>query len=116
MAHVQRRLFALANAIAGPVLRQPLVQRLPGMHVCVVRYRGRRSGAPFTLDAWYRRTDDGVRIDVAMAQHKTWWRNFTARPHPIEVEIDGTRYVGTGLVGRSPPEKVWVDVRFDQPT
>ncbi len=59
---------ALIDApVIGPVVRRGMIN---------IRYVGRRSGRTIQTPVGYRRTDDGVVINVMWPDDKTWWRNF----------------------------------------
>lgn len=71
--------FWLTNRVANPVLRRVLRSRLGrrmGRGLAVLRYTGRRTGAPHELVCQYARAGDTVWVLVAKATEKTWWRNL----------------------------------------
>lgn len=77
----------LANRAVAAVLASP-VHRLLSSRVCLVRYRGRRSGRPFATPTQYVRHDDGIVILVARPHDKTWWRNFSGTGHRLDVLLE----------------------------
>lgn len=110
---VARAALQGVNTIIRPVLSNPRVQQLIGHRTCLVRYTGRRSGRQIGLTVWYRRTPEGVAIEVGAPGQKVWWRNFRGTGHPIEVVIDEVTHRGTG---RAVDESgVRVEVTFDDP-
>ena len=76
-----------ANRLLIPLLESSLGDTL-GRRLAVVDYVGRRSGLPHRLVVRYVARGRSVRIAVAMAEHKTWWRNFET-PHPLTLRLAG---------------------------
>lgn len=112
MDGVRRRVTATLNRLAEPVIANPSLMRRFGVHVCEVRYIGRRSGRPVRLTAWWHPESGGGRIDVAMPKDKTWWRNFLDGA-PIEVTVDGVARAGVARAVEEPSGKVHVDITFE---
>ena len=110
MAHQE----PVVNRATRSMLRLPIVGGLIRKSTCIIHYRGRSSGQEFSTPVWFRRTDTGIRIRVGTPDKKQWWKNFRTTPHPIEVEIDGTRRHGTGLVDRNESGRVVVNVTGDK--
>ena len=81
----------VTNRVVNPVLRRllrtPLGRGL-GRLLAVLRYTGRRTGAPHELVCQYVRDGDRVWILVGQAEHKTWWRNLRT-PAPVELWLAG---------------------------
>ena len=98
----RKRTFFLTNAGANrviiPLLNNSAGVRL-GRRLAVVEYVGRRSGQRHQLVAQYVRHGETVRIDVGMAEHKTWWRNFQ-EPHQMRVRLAGAEHHATAHVVR----------------
>ncbi len=112
MHGVRRRVAAALNRLAEPVIANASLMRRFGVHVCEVRYIGRRSGRPVRLTAWWHPEPSGGRIDVATPGNKTWWRNFRDGA-PIEVTVDGVTRTGVARAVEEPSGKVHVDVAFE---
>lgn len=112
MHGVRRRVATALNRLAEPVISNPSLMRRFGVHVCDVRYTGRRSGRPVRLTAWWHPESGGGRIDVAMPQDKTWWRNFRGGA-PIEITVAGVTRAGLARAVEEPTGKVHVDVAFE---
>jgi hypothetical protein len=89
----------VANRLAIPFLRSSAGTRL-GRRLAVVDYVGRRSGKPHQLVAHYVRDGAIVRIQVGMADRKTWWRNFQ-EPWPVHLRLEGVEHHASGHVLRS---------------
>jgi hypothetical protein len=72
--------FALFNRTVNvglvALLRAPILHHLVSHGVAEITVTGRRSGLSRTLPVFYRQQGDTVRIQVAMAQRKLWWRNL----------------------------------------
>ena len=69
--------MSFANTVVAAVLRSPLHGMLSGS-TDLVRYTGRRTGAPHVTPTQYARRGDDLVILVARPESKSWWRNFTA--------------------------------------
>ncbi len=81
-----------------PLLRIPFLKRTVFKSMTDITYTGRRSGKRVTLPIVFeRRGDDQVVVGVAMADRKTWWRNFASGPEPIGIRLDGVDRTGTGV-------------------
>lgn len=113
MGNVRRRVLTALNAVALPIISNPVVMRWFGVMVCEIRYTGRRSGRNVHLTAWWHPGPEGGRIDVAAPADKTWWRNFRGSGGPIEITLDGTTRVGTARAVRDEAGRVRVEVTFD---
>lgn len=79
---------AAANRLLIPLLNSSGGRRL-GRRLAVVEYAGRRTGLRHTLVAIYATDGSTVRINVGMAESKTWWRNFE-EPRLIQLRLAGT--------------------------
>jgi hypothetical protein len=93
------------NRCLIPFLESRYGRRL-GKQLAVVRYDGRRSGAPHQLVTQYVQDGATVRIEVGRADGKTWWRNFQSR-HPIDLHLAGVDHHLTARVVRE-GDHVWV--------
>ena len=79
------RLRRLPNRVVGAILDSSL-HRLLSRSLCVIRYRGRRTGAVHQTPTQYVRQGDDVLILVARASQKNWWRNFRS-PDGWELDL-----------------------------
>jgi hypothetical protein len=61
----------------------------------------------------YRRTGDEVTIGVALADAKSWWRNFLGDGGPISLRLDRTDRSGHAVARRDDRGRVTVAVRLD---
>jgi hypothetical protein len=95
--------IALIDApVVGPVVRRGIIN---------VRYVGRRSGKTIETPVGYRRTTDGVIINVMSPQNKTWWRNFLGDGGPITVlGLDGRDRIAHAVANRDATGRVSVTV------
>jgi hypothetical protein len=97
--------IALIDApVVGPVVRRGIIN---------VRYVGRRSGKTIETPVGYRRTTDGVIINVMSPQNKTWWRNFLGDGGEITLlKFDGRDRTGHAIADRDANGTVSVAVRL----
>lgn len=104
---VMNKLFvALIDApVIGPVVRRGMIN---------IRYVGRRSNKTFETPIGYRRTDDGVVINVMSPDNKTWWRNFLGDGAPITLVKfdDGQDRTGHAIATRDAKGRVSVAVKL----
>jgi hypothetical protein len=102
---VNKLFVALIDApVVGSVVRRGLIN---------IRYVGRRSGKTIQTPVGYRRTGDGVVINVVSPNSKTWWRNFLGEGGPITLlKFDGADRVGHAVADRDANGRVKVTVRF----
>lgn len=103
------RAWFWTNRVANPVLRRLLrtpLGRALGRSLAVVRYTGRRTGAPHELVCQYVRDGGHVWVVVGHADRKTWWRNLRS-PAPVELWLAGRHVRGTAVavVGAEEPEE-----------
>jgi hypothetical protein len=96
---------ALIDApVVGPVVRRGIIN---------VRYVGRRSGKTIQTPVGYRRTADGLIINVMSPQNKTWWRNFLGDGGEITLlKFDGRDRTGHAIANRDSKGAVSVAVRL----
>jgi deazaflavin-dependent oxidoreductase (nitroreductase family) len=91
-----RRPLGMMNSAVLALLHSPLHGLLdPGL--CVLTYRGRRTGRRVTLPVVYARDGDRIVVLVGDAPDKQWWRNFTS-PAPVEVRRGVRSRTGTARV------------------
>lgn len=91
--------------VVGPLVRRGLIK---------IRYVGRRSGKTIQTPVGYRRSGDGIVINVMSPDSKTWWRNFLGEGGPITLlNFDGADRTGHAIAGRDAKGRVKVEVRLD---
>jgi hypothetical protein len=91
--------------IVGPLVRRGLIK---------IRYVGRRSGKTIQTPVGYRRSGDGIVINVMSPDSKTWWRNFLVEGGPITLlNFHGADRTGHAIAGRDEKGRVKVAVRLD---
>ena len=106
MVGVMNKLFvALIDApVLGPVVRRGMIN---------IRYVGRRSGKTIETPIGYRRTADGIVINVMSPDNKTWWRNFLGDGGPITLlKFDGQDRTGHAVANRDANGRVSVSVKL----
>ena len=104
------------NSAAVALINAPVLGRLVGRGLVVIRYTGRRSGRTFDTPVGYRRSGDTITIGVASPDSKSWWRNFLGAGAPITlVGLDGRDRTGHAVANRDPHGRVTVTVQLDQP-
>ncbi len=103
MVPVSSRAFFMTNVVANrvliPVLKSRAGQRL-GRQLAVVEYLGRHSGRRHRLVTQYVLDGQTVRVAVGNAERKTWWRNFQAAHHPVQLRLAGEAHDATAHVVR----------------
>lgn len=103
-AAVIMRVVPVSNRIVAGVLQSPFHRLLSGS-ICLVRYRGRRSGREITTPTQYARFEDEVIILVGRAEEKTWWRNFRdERDLELLLRRRWQPMTGLAVVGADRPE------------
>jgi hypothetical protein len=91
--------------ILGPFVRRGMIN---------IRYVGRRSGKTIQTPVGYRRSGDGIVINVMSPDNKTWWRNFLGEGGPITLlKLDGRDRSGLAVADRDDKGRVKVTVRLD---
>lgn len=104
------------NAAAVGLSRLPVLDRLIGHGVVVIRYTGRRSGRTFETPVSVRLDGTKVTINVMTPDNKNWWRNFLGEGGPVTlVNLDGKDRTGHAVAHRDDQGKVAVTVRLDEP-
>ncbi len=104
------------NAAAVGLTRVPVLGRLIGNGVVVIRYTGRRSGQSFETPVSVKRDGNQVTINVMAPDQKNWWRNFTGDGGPLTfVNLDGRSQAGHAVAHRDARGKVAVTVQLDAP-
>jgi hypothetical protein len=113
MAHLAALTNRLANRVLIPLLESPFGNRL-GRRLALLDYVGRRSGQPHRLVVMYVTEGRFVRITVGMAEHKTWWRNFST-PHPVTLRLAGIdHHVFAHVVHEGEQTQVVADLEFTE--
>ena len=91
---IQSLLYATLNPPMRALLKSPL-HGLASRNLCLLRYRGRRSGRPFETPLSFMREDRLVRM---LSSHETrWWLNFLDGPVDVEVEIARETFRGRAV-------------------
>ncbi|OCB25715.1 hypothetical protein A5674_01885 [Mycobacterium malmoense] len=91
--------------VVGPLVRRGLIK---------IRYVGRRSGKTIQTPVGYRRSGDGIVINVMSPDSKTWWRNFLGEGGPITLlNFDGADHTGHAIARRDEKGRVKVEVRLN---
>ncbi|KWX25205.1 nitroreductase/quinone reductase family protein [Mycolicibacterium wolinskyi] len=104
------------NSAAVGLTRVPVLGRLVGDNVVVIRYQGRRSGQTFETPVSVRRDGDQATIHVMAPDNKNWWRNFLGEGGPITfLNLDGRERTGHAVAHRDAEGKVAVTVQLDAP-
>jgi hypothetical protein len=85
------------NALCIQLLQWPVRFGLDA-HLCVLRFRGRRTGRVVTLPVGYSaRCEHSLVVRVGRAEEKSWWRNFSDE-HPVDVLLRGQWRHGLGRI------------------
>ena len=102
---VNRLFVGLIDApILGPFVRRGLIN---------IRYVGRRSGTTIETPVGYRRSEDGIVINVTSPDNKMWWRNFLGEGGPITLlKLDGADRAGHAVADRDEKGRVKVTVQL----
>jgi hypothetical protein len=107
-------LVRIVNGAAVSLINAPLIGRVVGRGLVVIRYVGRRSGKTFEIPVGYRRSGGDIVIGAAMPDSKNWWRNFLGAGGPITlVNLDGRDRNGHAVANRDAKGRVSVTVRLD---
>ncbi|MCV7038296.1 hypothetical protein BST36_11040 [Mycolicibacterium moriokaense] len=78
------------NKMFGALIDAPVLGPLVRRAMINIRYVGRRSGKTIETPIGYRRTPEGIVINVMSPDSKTWWRNFLGDGAPITlVKFEG---------------------------
>ena len=103
---VNKLFVALIDApVVGPLVRRGLIN---------IRYVGRRSGKTVQTPVGYRRSADGIVINVMSPDDKMWWRNFLGEGGPITLlKLDGQDRTGHAIASRDENGRVKVAVQLD---
>jgi hypothetical protein len=97
------------------LLNAPVIGRIVGRGLVVIRYVGRRSGNTFETPVGYRRSGNTLTINVTAPDAKNWWRNFVGEGGAITlVNLDGADRSGHARASRDENGRVSVVVRIDE--
>ena len=103
----------VVNRVFVGLIKAPLVGRIVGRGLVVIRYVGRRSGKAFAIPVGYRRSGNTVTINVAAPDSKNWWRNFLGEGGPITLlDLNGQDRNGHAVAERDAKGRVSVTVRL----
>ncbi|NNH74866.1 nitroreductase family deazaflavin-dependent oxidoreductase [Nocardia uniformis] len=100
------------NGAVVALIDAPVIGRLMGRGFVVITYVGRRSGKTISTPVNYRRKGDTLTIGVAMADKKTWWRNFLGEGGPISLHLNGVDRTGHAVARRDERGRVTVKVQL----
>jgi hypothetical protein len=91
---IQSLLYATLNPPVRALLRSPL-HGIASSNLCLLSYRGRRTGRHYTTPLSFTREGRLVRL---LTSHNThWWRNFVGGSAPVEIEIARVSHHGTAI-------------------
>jgi hypothetical protein len=100
--------YAALNGPMRALLRSPL-HWIASRNLCLLRYRGRRSGRTYTTPLSFMRTGDRV---LLLTSHRTRWsQNFLDGPTDVTVEIGRVPYRGKARTIREDGEELREGVR-----
>lgn len=104
----------IVNDAAVFLINAPVIGRLIGRGLVVIRYVGRRSGKTFEIPVGYRRSGGNLIIGVTAPDAKSWWRNFLGDGEPITLlNLNGRDRNGHAVANRDARGRVSVTVRLD---
>lgn len=107
-------LAGIINTVFDGLIDAPVVGPLVRRGLIKIRYVGRRSGKTIQTPVGYRRSGDGIVINVMSPDSKTWWRNFLGEGGPITLlNFGGADRTGHALASRDEKGRVKVVVRLD---
>lgn len=107
-------IVGIVNKLFVSLIDAPVVGGLVRRGLINIRYVGRRSGKTIQTPVGYRRSDDGIGINVMSPDSKTWWRNFLGEGGPITlVNLDGADRTGHAVANRDAKGRVSVTVKLD---
>jgi hypothetical protein len=106
-------IVGLVNKMFVGLIDAPLIGQVVRRGMINIRYVGRRSGKTIETPIGYRRTDDGIVINVMSPDNKTWWRNFLGDGGPITLlKFDGRDRTGHAVARRDAKGRVSVAVKL----
>jgi hypothetical protein len=87
-------LYATLNPPIRALLRSP-IHGVASKHLCILSYRGRRSGRKFETPLSFMREGNLVRL--LSSRETRWWLNFKDEAVDVEVEIARETFKGKAL-------------------
>lgn len=107
-------LVGIFNKFFVALIDAPVIGSLVRRGMINIRYVGRRSGKTIETPVGYRRSADGIVINVMSPDNKTWWRNFLGEGGPITLlKLDGQDRTGHAVANRDDSARVSVAVALD---
>lgn len=107
-------LVGIVNKLFVALIDAPVVGSLVRRGMINIRYVGRRSGKTIQTPVGYKRSGDGVVINVMSPDNKTWWRNFLGEGGSITLlKLDGQDRTGHAIASRDDKGRVKVAVALD---
>lgn len=104
---------SVINAFAVSLINAPVLGRLVGQGLVVVRYTGRRSGKTIEIPVGYLGRGNVVTINVAAPNGKTWWRNFLGSGSELTLlNFRGADRTGHAVATRDAKGRVKVTVQL----
>ncbi len=104
-------IVGIMNKLFVTLIDAPVLGSVVRRGIINVRYVGRRSGKTIETPVGYRRTPDGVVINVMSPDNKTWWRNFLGDGGEITLlKFDGGDRRGHAVAHRDAYGRVSVTV------
>jgi hypothetical protein len=110
------RIAEVVNDAAAFLINAPVIGKVFGRGLVVIRYVGRRSGKTFETPVGYRRSAGSLVIGVMAPDAKNWWRNFLGEGAPITLlnfNGNGTDRSGHAIAKRDGRGRVSVTVQLD---
>lgn len=106
-------IVGLMNKLFVALIDAPVIGGVVRRGMINIRYVGRRSGRMIETPIGYRRTGDGIVINVMSPDKKTWWRNFLGDGGEITlVKFDGSDRTGHAVANRDAAGRVSVAVKL----
>jgi hypothetical protein len=87
-------LYATLNPPMRALLRSP-IHGVASKHLCILSYRGRRTGRKFETPLSFMRVGNLVRL--LSSRETRWWLNFKDEAVDVEVEIARETFKGKAL-------------------
>ena len=107
------RFNGVLNRVVVPVLASRRWRGLLEGRVAMITYTGRRSGRRHSTPVMYRRSGERVTVQVALADDKSWWRNFLGGGGPVTLQLAGGDRTGHAFARRTSPGMAEVVVDLD---
>jgi hypothetical protein len=107
-------LAGIMNKFFVALIDAPVLGTLVRRGIINIRYVGRRSGKTIQTPVGYRRSGEGIVINVMSPDNKTWWRNFLGEGGVITLlKLDGRDRTGHAVANRDANGRVSVAVTLD---